>query len=477
MNFFISSVALFVLFTTFPVTCGAVSGLDMRVLHESAEQLRARAQAEKESAQREAESTRVAIVSNRESLTGEIFRLKKEVEGLEHDVSLLNKENSELEAVETELIKQVTEASGVVRELVGVARIHAKDLQNLLGNSLQTAINGDDLSFLDDIANSDRFPGIDDISRMNELTMQHIVGGGAVRIIEGPIIDRAGNSTTAQILVIGNFTAAYKLGDEVGFLNYSPSKQKLLAISRLPSTKQQKQLVRYMSGGSDEVPVDISRGAAIAQMTRTPTLRDQILSGGPLVWPILAILIVGLLIVLERVIYLLRSCINVDGFFSLISSCAEQGDWAGCKAECEKQLTKPVARVILSGIAYIGMQRETMENALQEAILKEILPMERFLSTLAMLAAIAPLLGLLGTVTGMINTFHVITQYGTGDPRMMSGGISIALVTTMLGLAVAIPIMLLHTLLNRAIDKRISVLEEKAVALVNLADRYQYDSV
>ena len=117
------------------------------------------------------------------------------------------------------------------------------------------------------------------------------------------------------------------------------------------------------------------------------------------------------------------------------------------------------------------MGREDMENALQEAILREIPSLERFLSTLAMLAAIAPLLGLLGTVTGMIDTFHVITQHGTGDPRMMSGGISEALVTTMLGLTVAIPIMLAHTLLNRSVDNRIGQMEEKAVALVNIVHK------
>jgi biopolymer transport protein ExbB len=117
------------------------------------------------------------------------------------------------------------------------------------------------------------------------------------------------------------------------------------------------------------------------------------------------------------------------------------------------------------------MKREAMENALQEAILREIPPMERFLSTLGMLAAIAPLLGLLGTVTGMIDTFHVITQHGTGDPRMMSGGISEALVTTMLGLSVAIPIMLAHTLLNRTVDTRIGQMEEKAISLVNMVHK------
>jgi len=99
--------------------------------------------------------------------------------------------------------------------------------------------------------------------------------------------------------------------------------------------------------------------------------------------------------------------------------------------------------------------------------------MERLLSTLGMLAAIAPLLGLLGTVTGMIGTFHVITLHGTGDPRLMSGGISEALVTTMLGLSVAIPIMLAHTLLSRGVDNMVGTLEEKAVALVNIVHKYR----
>jgi len=127
--------------------------------------------------------------------------------------------------------------------------------------------------------------------------------------------------------------------------------------------------------------------------------------------------------------------------------------------------------VVKAGLNCWHLAREEMENALQEAILKEIPPMERYLSTLGMLAAIAPLLGLLGTVTGMIDTFHVITQHGTGDPRMMSGGISVALVTTMLGLSVAIPIMLAHTLLSRAVDNMIGQMEEKAVALVNIVHK------
>ena len=134
---------------------------------------------------------------------------------------------------------------------------------------------------------------------------------------------------------------------------------------------------------------------------------------------------------------------------------------------CRALGRKPVPRVLLAGIQVKDMGREHMESALQEAILGEIPRLERFLSTLGILAAIAPLLGLLGTVTGMINTFHTITLYGTGDPRMMSGGISEALITTMLGLAVAIPVMLCHTVLSRAVENTIGQMEEKAVAFVN----------
>jgi len=143
-------------------------------------------------------------------------------------------------------------------------------------------------------------------------------------------------------------------------------------------------------------------------------------------------------------------------------------DWKGCRLFLESKSRKLIPKVLLTALAFKDQTRQDMENALQEAILGEIPRIERFLSTLGMLAAIAPLLGLLGTVTGMINTFHVITTYGTGDPRMMSSGISEALVTTMLGLSVAIPIMLAHTFLSRRVETLISKMEEKSVAFVNL---------
>lgn len=470
-------VAAITLVLLMPVFSLGAENQDMRAVqmeaNKSIQALKAKADAEKAAAEQEAAESRAKITKDRTALTAEVVRLEAQAKELENAVINLDDQDKKLVEQETALNVKLSEADGVVKELVGVVRIHAKDLQSLIDNSLQTALGGADTGFLEEIAAAKRFPSLDDITAMNELAYSQLAAGGAVRMIKGSITNRAGENAAADILVLGNFTAAYRLGDEVGFLNHSSAGQKLFALSRLPSRSQRHQLLEYMEGKSEAVPIDISRGGALDQLTRTPTLTEQIESGGPLVWPILLILVVAILISIERLIYLWRSRVSSDVFSERLESLCEKGDWQSCAAECQRMNGKPLSRVLATGCAFVGMERETMENGLQEAILKEIPTMERFLSTLGMLAAIAPLLGLLGTVTGMIDTFQVITQFGTGDPRLMSSGISVALVTTMLGLSVAIPIMLVHSLLNRSVDNRIAEMEEKAVALVNYAERYR----
>ena len=296
---------------------------------------------------------------------------------------------------------------------------------------------------------------------------------GEVEMHHGVIINRAGEETESEILVLGPFTAVYRIADEVGFLNYTAASGKLYALSRLPDKSTRKQLIAYMEGRSKSVPIDITRGAALRKLTHALNLSEQIPKGGPIVWPILLILVLGLLIVVERSFFLGRSYLNAESLFQKIELAVKENNWSAALQTCTALAKKPIARVLLAALPEHKLPREEIENTLQEAILKEIPPMERFLSTLGMLAAIAPLLGLLGTVTGMIDTFHIITLYGTGDPRMMSGGISEALVTTMLGLAVAIPLLVAQTLLNRTVERRIGLLEEKAVALVNVIEKYR----
>jgi biopolymer transport protein ExbB len=125
-----------------------------------------------------------------------------------------------------------------------------------------------------------------------------------------------------------------------------------------------------------------------------------------------------------------------------------------------------LARVVAVGEANGGADTETLELKLDEAILKESGEFDRYLWVIKAVSVVAPLMGLLGTVTGMIETFQVITLFGTGDPKLMAGGISEALVTTMLGLVVAIPLLLLHAALSSNAKLIIDVLEERAAGLV-----------
>jgi biopolymer transport protein ExbB len=448
---------------------------DMRELQVEARQalqnLQQKATAEKETARQDAERSRNRISGDRASLLQAIQQLETEVGTLNDSVVALETEEKTLEEQETELTEKVAASESVVSELIGVIRVNAKDMESYISSNLQTALTDTNTDFLQAIASQGQFPGMADIIKMTEAIRQQIRDAGSVHMTRGSIIDRSGNTTEADILVLGNFTAAYRLGDEVGYLNYSPAGRKLFSLSHLPSGHQQKQLRQYMEGKDEAVPMDISRGGALSQLAHSLNLWQQITKGGPLAWPILIILALGILIIIERIIYLFINRIDADGFTKKIERLAAEQNWQACKEECARLIGKPVARVVSAGLACYQLQREVMENALQEAILREVPPMERFLSTLSMLAAIAPLLGLLGTVTGMIDTFQVITQHGTGDPRMMSGGISVALVTTMLGLSVAIPIMLGHTLISRAVDNRISEMEEKAVAILNIVQK------
>ncbi len=457
------------------ILCAPAAALDMRETQiqarEAIQMLIDRAAAEQKSAEEATKKSKEKIGRDRTALNKALAALEARHKTLESDVGLLSTEMERLTVEEKELTRRLAESDSVVRELVGVIRVSAKDLVALIEQNLQTAILRPQIDFLQSIVGQARFPGMADIRKMITLLLDTIQASGEVSLQRATIVDRSGLQTESDILAIGNFTAAYRIDDEVGYLTYSPASRKLYALSRLPSGRMQRQIEAYMDGRSEKVPLDISRGGALRQLTHELNLWQQIPKGGPIVWPILAILAIGAAIIVERIFFLWRKRLDGESLISRIAARASEQKWELCRRLCDPDRNKPVARVIAAGLNCHRMEREEMENALQEAILREIPPMERFLSTLGMLAAIAPLLGLLGTVTGMIDTFHVITHHGTGDPRMMSGGISEALVTTMLGLTVAIPIMLAHTLLNRSVENRIGQMEEKAVALVNIVHK------
>jgi len=376
--------------------------------------------------------------------------------------------SASITAVEDNGTHAVPVATEELEALAALIRRYAQELRVLINNSPQSGTVKNRDAFLNSLVRTNNTPSLADLKTMVDLLMDEAVKSGRIRLVKGAVIDPAGREKAADLLLAGNLTTLYHTADDIGYALYSETGGRFFALSRSAGWRVDRVNRQYISGNTDAFYLDITHGAALREMVHRPGLAGQIAKGGPIVWPILVILVLGLAIIVERAVYLWKRTCDAETFMAHVGRCIADQQWDACRQACEKKRRQSVPRVIGTAVAFRKMDRESMENALQEAILNEVPRLERFLSTLGLLAAIAPLLGLLGTVTGMIQTFHVITYYGTGDARMLSGGISEALVTTMLGLCVAIPLMLGHTLLSRRVETLIGQMEEKAVAFVNM---------
>ena len=430
-----------------------------------------KAMAEYENVQEEAKKSSEQIFKDRFSLEKEIDRIRINIKALDADIGTLNFNIKNLHKKEVELVAQQSDNMMDLREITGTVRIFAKDLESILRQSQCTARFPDRISPLKTIMNNEHFPGMDDFKTISSLFFQEKELSGEVSLYQGDYVDRSGTRQRGDILSIGKFTTAYRTDKETGFLKFSEADSRLAALSALPAWSVRHNLNKYMNGKSEDVWLDFFGGAALRQITHKLTFMDRITSGGPIAWPIIIIGFVALLIVIERTIFLRSVHANTDIIMGEVNALAMEGQWRECDKIVKDTKGRPVYNVLRAGLGARAEERETLDSILQEAILKELPGLERFLPALNILGTVAPLLGLLGTVTGMIGTFHVITLYGTGDPRMMSGGISEAMVTTMLGLSVAIPIMLAHTFLSRQVDHIVGDMEEKAVALTNIINR------
>ena len=196
------------------------------------------------------------------------------------------------------------------------------------------------------------------------------------------------------------------------------------------------------------------------------TLVDIINSGGLIGWVIVGLGFVAILLIIMRVRFLRRSSDSIDVIQSKTVECIVRGDVEAAKEICENS-RGATARVVNAALRNIDRDREHLEDVVSESILHESAYLNRFGSFITVIAAVSPLLGLLGTVTGMIATFDVITEFGTGDPKLLSGGISTALVTTELGLIVAIPALILGNLLSSWSNRIKDEVERAALRVIN----------
>jgi biopolymer transport protein ExbB len=429
-----------------------------------------RAAAERDTARAEARRAEEAILADRERLLAEVEQLAASEARLRAEIALLETDQTEAESRLDRLELEWSERELDVREISGNVRIAARDLESLLRASPLSAGRPERLAGIAPLLAEGYFPGLDDIVALATAYLDEMERGGQVSRREGDFVGRDGQNTRGTVYHLGKFTTLFESADESGFLVYAPESQTLYALSNPAGRGWRRMIGKYLAGDAPVAPVDLSLGAALRQVARRTDLWQQIREGGPLVWPILAIALAALVIVTMKAVFLQRVHANTDRLMNEVNALAGRSDWAACDALVGRFSGRPppVVRVIRSGLRARGERRDRLESVLQEAILGELPRLQRGLAILAVLGAVAPLLGLLGTVTGMIETFRVITLFGTSDPRLMSGGISEALVTTELGLAVAIPIMLLHTYLARRVDHIIGEMEEQAVHLTNL---------
>jgi len=351
----------------------------------------------------------------------------------------------ELQSLERELQTR----SGNLGELFGTVRQVANDLQSLMRDSLVSAQYSGRAEWFDAVATSKKLPDITELERFWLLMQQEIAESGRVVSFPVEVVAADGVSTTREVTRVGVFNAVA----DGRYLSYLPESGRLVELSRQPARHQRAIAAALTETREGYAPmiIDPTRGALLGLLVQAPTLMERLHQGGIVGYIIVALAVVGLMIVIQRLVYLTLVQRRV------------RSQLADPESLCDDN---PLGRVLAAGKALPSDDIETLEMQLDEAILREVPRLIRGHSLIKLLAAVAPLLGLLGTVTGMILTFQSISLFGTGDPKLMAGGISQALVTTGLGLSVAIPLLFLHSLIASRSRALIQILDEQSAGLL-----------
>ena len=370
--------------------------------------------------------------------------LEKRSETLETGFQSNEVELQSLETIYKQRVGSLIELSGVMRRAAG--QLHSQ----LSDTFLSLQIEQWDQKLMALKSNSG-LPTVEEIEMLWDLFLQYLVVQAKGFRLNTDIIYADGDSREHEIVSVGGFTAFA----EGRFLSYLPETRKFVMLDRQPAAHYLSAADDFINHDSSEasvipVPIDPSRGVLLSLLVSSPTLLDRLHQGGLIAYIILIIAVIGVLLSVERIVVLGRVT-------RAVRTQARNPDQVG---------NNPLGRVFSTYKNCINLSVETLELKLEEAIIGELPKLNRGLATLKVFAVIAPLLGLLGTVTGMIETFQAITLFGTGDPKLMSSGISQALVTTALGLMVAIPIILFHVYLGIKSRSIREVLEEQSAGLM-----------
>ncbi len=344
------------------------------------------------------------------------------------------------------------ERLGALKELFGVLQTVSGDAQGRFSASLTNIEYPDRSEFLFELGNkmagASSLASIEDIEMLWSLLQQEIVETGKVTRFNRLVTKADGQQEEMEVVRVG----AFNIVSENGYLEYDSGEKSIAELLRQPEGRYAGTTADMMDadGGTVAFGIDVTKGGILGLLVESPTIKDRIEQGGIVGYCIIGLGIIGLIIAVLR-------------WFAL------SNDSRKVSAQLKRDTAStdnPLGRVLAAYESNKGADTETIELKLSEAALKEMPSLTKGLLFIKVVAAVAPLMGLLGTVTGMIKTFQVITLYGAGDPKMMAGGISQALMTTVLGLCVAIPMVLLHTVVSGQSRKIVNILQSQSAGLV-----------
>lgn len=348
---------------------------------------------------------------------------------------------------------QLQERLGSLKELFGHLTSTAGDLRANVDDSLVSAQYGDRAEFLDSLIakmnSADQLPTIEEIEQLWYEIQREVIEGGKVVKFDAEVIKPNGDKATQPVVRVG----AFNLLSDGQYLSFKDGKLEELLRQPEAYVSNARALESAPAGTFTKVGVDPTGptgGSYLAALINTPSIVERWHQGKLVGYIISAVGVFAILLAIIRLVVLTSVSSRVS---------------AQLKAS-KANTNNPLGRILKVAEDNPNLDGETLELKLEEAVLKERPAIESGLQLLKIISAVAPLLGLLGTVTGMIVTFQAITIFGAGDPKAMAGGISGALVTTVLGLVVAIPTVLMHTLVNGRAQRVLHILDEQSAGII-----------
>lgn len=387
--------------------------------------------------------------SQRQQLAEE---LKVQVQKLRARADALRARLEEGEKRLAELDARWKSEAGDLEELFSQTRQDASSIKALLNDSLVNSQKPGRLKFLDEFTRPRHRPSLEDLKQLWDVLLDEIAEAGRVVRYAAPVVSPDGTEQNRHVVRAGVFNAF----SQGRYLRYLPGSDRLLEPAQQPPLKYRNLAasLEKAQAGWHKVALDPARGALLVLVAQTPSWQERWLhQGGVVGYLIIALGGLGLMVALWRYAFLLWT----------------ERSLRRQKTDPEPRLDNPIGRLRSALSERKNMQTAASDEALavylDELVQHELQRLYQGLQTLSTFATIAPLLGLLGTVLGMIETFDTIALFGTGDPKLMSGGISLALVTTEQGLTVAIPLLVFHSFLRSRAERIGALITEEGAEL------------